>query len=450
MYQRPFRGGRKARSRVGKFIMPTDIPRSDVSDVWSTVMKPADELWEEACRKIRHFQEYYGVGWVHFRKLEVVDAKYRGLTEKHWVRAVQGKSDPHPKTRQLTFDLAAWIDDSPASILAVVPHRHRDRSAALLQRSGFRETPHATASETLAKDMISLAGNGRPKSSIERLVEECERTLAYHPDEAMAPLRALTYLSSRYQQPHQFLRNVERILSKLDDNRRIRSVDPILRGQVIAQIASYMLDHGNVDAGACLLHHRSAKAVLESSWVAEPLKCQMRRQLAIVDACASNRFDRARAYIKDAATTSDVASVRSSAIAINTLWRMQGDFHKAYSSIEKEHKSSLSILSQAATEKRIDVGSLVQHFVCVFRGSVARVVYEATRGTKFEIKEEIRVMAWVLEVIKSFPLETWQLQLPCGVRLQPELDSIRNNCLNPTLDVAQMDRLDKLVQALMV
>jgi hypothetical protein len=412
-------------------------------------MELLDEPLEKARQKIIGFRITYGIAWEDFQKLENFQDKYRGLTARRWVEVVKGDVRPHGTKRQLTLDLADLIDEAPATILAIVPHRHSDRSVVVLQQPGSRETRNAWESETLANEMIVRAGNGMPKSSIETLTEACEHDLPYHPDEAMAPLQALIYLSSRYLKPQQFMRNVDRILPKLGEKRKLHSVHPVLRGRVIAQIASYMQDRGNVEAGLRHLHHPKAKAILESSWVTEPVKCHMHRQLAMAEAYLSKRFDRARACIKDITATGDAESVRSSAIAMSSLWRMQGRFDKANASIEEELYTSLKILSTAATEQRLATGSLVHHFCCILRGCVARFVHEARKGGNPDMENEIHVMNWILDRVGSFPLETPEFQpLPGDVRLPPDLELIRNRCHVPKLDAFQLQRLDDLVQAL--
>ncbi len=413
-------------------------------------MEPVDEPLQKARQKIIGFRIHYGIAWEDFQKLEKFQAKYRGLTARRWVEVIQRDVKPNGVKRQLTIDLSELMDASPAIILHWVHHQHRDRSAPLLKQAGFRETPHAAASETLAKDMIGNAGNGLAPSAAATLLEAFERDWAHHPDEAMAPLRALVYVSSRYLKPQPFIRSVDdHILRNLRERRNMHSVDPVLRGQVIAQIAGYLLDHGSVADGERLLHHPKVKAMLESSWVADQLKWQMHRELAVVEAYSSNRFERARACIKDATASGDARSVRSSAIAMNTTWRLQGRFDRAYGSMEGEYHSSLKTLSVAAAEKRIDVGSLAHHFICVLRGSLCRFIHEAKNGGHVDLDKEIHVLRWMLNGVKSLPLETSQFQpLPDDVRLPPDLEVIRNQCRSPILADFQVQSLLALVQAL--
>jgi hypothetical protein len=413
-------------------------------------MKPLDEPLEEARRIIIAFRIHYGIAWEDFQKLEAFDAKYRGLTARRWVEVIQRGVEPNGQKRKLTLDLAELIVAEPATILKIVPPRHRDRSAALLQQPGLRETRNVSDSETLAKEMIARADNGLPKESVEILLGTCKLLLPYHPDEAMAPLRALVYLSSRYLKPVQFISSVMRILPKLQKCTRIHSVDPVLRGQVIAQVAGYLLDRGNIDAGVSLLHHDYVKMVSESSWVAEPLQLSMRRTKAVVEAYSrKNSFDKAIDCIKDATVSGDAGSVRGSAIATSTVWRMQRRFDKAYLSLIKEYESSLDILSEAASNKRLNTGSLLHQFCCVLRGSIARYVVEVKKCRNVDLTKEIGAMKWVLEFITPPALETNEFQpLPDKIRLPTDLEEIRNSCRVPVLSKSDVECLCQLVQAL--
>jgi hypothetical protein len=407
----------------------------------------ADDILREACKTVEKFQERFDIPWNAFHRLKVLEPKFRGLDRKRWRAVINGDIADPRKNRQLTIDLAELINTSPRKVLQTLPYRNNEEATAFLRESDFAATAEIAASESLASDMISRAGHGLPQSAILTLVEVCERDLPHHPDEAMAPLRALVYLCSRYSNPQRLFSIFGRILEALPNHNALRTVDPVARGLIIAQLGSMLLDKANRSEASAYFDDTNVKNLLRSSKVSDALKSQMVRNFAMFNGITDRKFDRARDLIANIRDSRNAGNLRSSAISTSTMWRFEGNFGKAYESIEPHYKESGKVLFSAAEANRVAPGDLVHHFACVLRGSVARAACGETYSD-LEIAKDVAAMDWITKRL-PIPLENEFFQMPRKeTPIISRLREIQVRCIAPKLKPIETERMFQLSQKL--